>query len=96
MTAWLQSSQFFTEKVPPIFSMVLESANVVSLKKHAMVGYFAVMASDTMAIKPGLQFTSQVNGLIGLMDPPMLLPETVKELVTKSDAEVADHKKLQV
>lgn len=48
----------------------LEDADVVSLNKHGMVGYLVVTASDAMAIKPGLQFSSQVNGLIGLMDPP--------------------------
>jgi len=68
--------------------MSLEGADVVSLRKHGMVGYLVVTASDVMAIKPGLQFSSQVNGVIGLMEPPVLLPETVKELVTKTDAEV--------
>lgn len=56
----------------------LEDADVVSLKKHGMVGYLVVTSSDAMAIKPGLQFSSQLNGLIGLMDPPVLLPETVR------------------
>ena len=51
----------------------LEGADVVSLKKHGMVGYLVVTARDAMAIKPGLQFYSQVNGLIGLIDPQVLL-----------------------
>ena len=69
----------------------LEGADVVSLKKRGMVDYLVVTASDEMAIKPGLQFSSQVNGVIGLVEPPVLLPETVKELVGKSDLEVANH-----
>ena len=71
----------------------LEGADVVNLRKHGMVGYLVVMASDAMVIKPGLQFCSQVNGVIGLTEPPVLWPETVKELVTKSDADIAEHLK---
>ena len=71
----------------------LEGADVVSLKKRGMVGYLVVTASDAMAIKPGLQFSSQVNGVIGLVEPPVLLPETVEELVSKPDLEVANHLK---
>lgn len=72
------------------FSASLEDADVFSLRKYGMVGYLVVTASDAMGIKPGLQVSSQVNGVIGLMEPSVLLPETVKPLLTKSDEEVAN------
>lgn len=69
----------------------LEGADVGSLKRHGMVGYLVVTASDAMAIKPGLAPVRLANGLMGLMNRPVLLPETSEELVTKSEAEGANH-----
>ena len=48
-------------------------------------------ASDAIAIKPGLAPVRLANGLMGLMNRPVLLPETSEELVTKSEAEGAYH-----
>lgn len=69
----------------------LEAADVGSLKRHGMVGYLVVTVSDAMAIKPGLAPVRLANGLMGLMNRPVLLPETSEELVTKSEAEGANH-----
>ena len=67
----------------------LRGSNAVCLKRQGVISFFIATASDAMAIKPGLQFSPQVNGIIGLTDPPVMLTEKVKELSSKSEAEIA-------
>ena len=67
----------------------LRVGNAVCLKRQGVISFVIATASDVMAIKPGLQFSPQVNGIIGLTDPPVMLPDKVKELSSKSDAEIA-------
>lgn len=62
----------------------LEGADVGSLKTHGMVGYLVVTASDAMAIKPALAPVRLANGLMGLINRPVLLPKTSEELVTSN------------
>ena len=77
-----------TDDVCQIF-FSLRGSNAVCLKRQGVISFFIATASDAMAIKPGLQFSPQVNGIIGLTDPPVMLPEKVKELSSKSEAEIA-------
>lgn len=67
----------------------LQGTSAISLKRQGVVGYLIATASDAMAIKPGLQFSPQVNGIIGLSDPPVMLPEKVRELLAKLDTETS-------
>lgn len=67
--------------------------NTTSLKRQGAVGYLIATASDTMGIKPCLQFSRQVNGIIGLLDPPVMMSEEVKELLGKSDTEITTYLK---
>ena len=55
-----------------------------------MTGYLVVTATDAMAIKPGLQMSSPVNGFVGLSEPAILSLEAVKR-EGKSDADIASH-----
>lgn len=71
----------------------LKGTSAISLKREGVVGYLIATASDAMAIKPGLQFSPQVNGIIRLNDPPVMLPEKVRELSTKSDSETCTYLK---
>ena len=59
--------------------MLLRGTKSVHMKKHHMVGYLMVSASDAMAIKPGLQFAPQANGIIGLNSCPVLTIDKVME-----------------
>ena len=67
----------------------LKGTSAISLKRQGVVGYLIATASDAMAIKSGLQFFPQVNGIIELSDPPVKLPEKVRELLAKSDTETS-------
>ena len=67
----------------------LKGTSAISLKRQGVVGYLIATASDVMAIKLGLQFSPKVNGIIGLSDPPVMLPEKVRELLAKSDTETS-------
>ena len=60
--------------------MLLRGTKSVHMKKRHMVGYLMVTASDAMAIKPGLQFAPQANGIIGLNGCPILTIDKVMEL----------------
>ena len=76
------------------FFAALDDHKSVCFKKDGVVAYLVVTASDAMAIKPGLQFSQQVNGVIGLKEPTILSSEIVKQLIsTKSDVEIANHLK---
>ena len=44
----------------------LKGMNAISLKRQGVVAYLIATASDAMAIKPCLQFSPQVNGIIRL------------------------------
>lgn len=57
-----------------------------------MTGYLVVAATDSMAIKPGLQMSSQVNGPVGLSEPAILSLQAVKQIRDgKSNADIASH-----
>ena len=69
--------------------MLLRGTKSVHMKKHHMVGYLMVSASDAMAIKPGLQFAPQANGIIGLNSCPVLTIDKVMELKSMSEGLVS-------
>lgn len=71
----------------------LKQLETISLKKHGVVGFFLVTASDAMAIKPGLQVAQQANGIVGLLDPPLLSLEQVKELQKMTYPDLREHLK---
>lgn len=58
----------------------LGEINAISFHRTGVTGYLAVTASDAMAIIPCLQFAPQLNGLIGLLGPSLMVIDTVKEL----------------
>ena len=69
--------------------MLLRGTKSVHMKKHHMVGYLMVSASDALAIKPGLQFAPQANGIIGLNSCPVLTIDKVMELKSMSEGLVS-------
>lgn len=43
---------------------LLKGTSAISLKRQGVVGYLIATASNAMAIKPGLQFSPPLNGII--------------------------------
>ncbi|XP_028514449.1 uncharacterized protein LOC114574924 [Exaiptasia diaphana] len=85
------TNTFRTSDLLQLFSM-LKHSQAISLKKEGMTGYLVVTATDAMAIKPGLQMSSQVNGLVGLSEPAILSLDEMKQISDgKSDADIASH-----